>query len=244
MCRLSIVVPFYNEAMNVRAVLEQFHRFWNQYQFELICVNGASTDETDSTFRDLLSQEGFGFVKYISCDRNEGYGQAIMTGVRAASGDVIAWTHSDLQTPVDDVFRAYELYCRKPALTIVKGWRVNRTLGQQALSWGMAIVASIILRRRLFEINAQPKLFPRTLVTLLQHAPSDFSLDLYLLCIAQDHGYLMETIRVRFPNRLYGQSSWAFSWRSRWKTILRTFRYIWRLRSELRGNRAGRASAL
>ncbi len=233
----SIVIPFYNESKNIPLVLEQFKSFASKYQFELICINDGSKDDTSMVFEKILQSGQYPFVKYISYSPNGGYGQAIMTGVRSAQGDVIAWTHSDMQTPVTDVFNAYDVYQLKIYKSklplLIKGWRTNRTIQQVILSFGMAIIASIILRHKLSEINAQPKLFPKNLVKELNNAPKDFSLDLYLLCVAQNLRYKIETINVKFPDRLHGQSSWAFSWRSKLKTIWRSIKYIWKLRKEV-----------
>lgn len=232
--KFSIVVPFYNESKNIPLVLEQFLPFASKYEFELICVNDGSKDDTMQVFDRILSSGQYPFVKFISYSPNGGYGNAIMTGVRAALGEVIAWTHSDLQTPVADVFKAYDVFTSSENKNIiVKGWRTNRNLQQIILSFGMATVASVILRRKLTEINAQPKLFGKSLVPLLKDAPKDFSLDLYMLCTAKNYGYKIKTIKVKFPERLHGESSWAFSWKSKFKTIWRSVKYIWRLRKEV-----------
>lgn len=229
--KLSIVVPFYNEAKNAPLVLEAFKVFSARYEFELICVNDGSKDNTEQVFNSLLRGGQYPFVKFISYSPNGGYGHAIMTGVRAAQGEVIAWTHSDMQTPVADVFRAYDSYTLHAIrYTLIKGWRTSRTLQQVVLSFGMAVIASVILRKKLTEINAQPKLFPKEMADLLKDAPKDFSLDLYLLLQAKKHNYEIKKIKVKFPDRLHGQSSWAFSWKSKLKTIWRSVKYIWKLR--------------
>ncbi len=236
----SIIVPFYNESKNVQLVLNEFKKFENKYDFELICVNDGSKDDTEKVLEKHKQSGEYKFMQYISYFPNGGYGNAIMTGVRAAKGEVIAWTHSDMQTPVSDVFKAYDYYSSisihypLPATSfLIKGWRTNRTLQQVILSFGMALIASVILRRNLTEINAQPKLFPREMVDLLKNAPKDFSLDLYLLCIAQNHNYKIKTIDVSFKNRLHGESSWAGNWKTKYKTIWRSIKYIWKLKKEV-----------
>ncbi|MBI2035412.1 MAG: glycosyltransferase family 2 protein [Candidatus Liptonbacteria bacterium] len=230
--KLSIIIPFYNESRNIPLVLEAFAEFSNLYEFELICVNDGSKDDTLSIFECILPKEKYGFAKLISYQPNRGYGHAIMTGLKEARGDMVAWTHSDMQTSAADVFRAHDVYAgHSSEKLVVKGWRINRALSQIIFSFGMAVVASLILRRKFAEINAQPKLFPRGLISLMKNPPKDFSLDLYLLCVAQNNGYEIETINVYFPNRIYGESKWAFSWKSKLKTIWRSIKYIWALRN-------------
>ena len=232
---LSIRIPFYNEAANIILVLDTFVSISKYYSdWELICVDDGSIDGSDKIFKRLQTDNSYPFAKFISYSPNRGYGNAIMTGVRAASGEIIAWTHSDLQTAPEDIFRAYDAFQNSlDKKIIIKGWRAKRKLSQVIFSFGMALVASLILRRKLTEINAQPKLFSKEIVKLLKGAPADFSLDLYLLCIAGNNGYKIKTIDVSFRARQHGKSSWADSWKTKLKTIWRSIKYIWRLRKEV-----------
>lgn len=232
--RLSIVVPFYNEEKNIPLVLEAFAAqptiASSPDDMELICVNDGSKDSTAAAFADLERSGRYPFARFISYSPNGGYGNAIMTGVRAARGEVIAWTHSDMQTDPSDVFRAFDAYsAQNDPKVIMKGVRINRPLPQVIFSHGMSAIASMILRIPLFEINAQPKLFSKEFAEELKNAPKDFSLDLYALYQAKRKGYTIKTIDVEFRNRMHGESSWGGSFRNRVKTVWRTLKYIWKL---------------
>lgn len=234
--KLSIVIPFYNEAKNVPLVLNAFSALAQKYtDFELLCVNDGSKDDTANALSAALETGQHPYLRIISYSPNGGYGNAILTGVRAATGDCIAWTHSDLQTDPEDVFVAYNRFTELSQQTantkiIMKGWRIKRSWGQVIFSFGMATIATVILKTKLTEINAQPKVFSKDLVPLLEMAPKDFSLDLYLLCLVKKKGYTIHTIPVEFKSRIHGESSWSSSWKTTRKTIWRTIKYIWRLR--------------
>lgn len=231
----SVVVPFHNEEKNTPLVLEGYLKFKDKYSFELICVDDASSDGIQTIFKSFLSNPEFSFLKLVSINKenHRGYGHAIMTGLREARGDVLAWTHSDLQTDPADVFRAYEKFSEGGGLggekIIIRGNRIRRTISQVIFSFGMAVVASFILRKIFFEINAQPKLFSKDFMRYLTNAPEDFSLDLFLLYQAKRYGYKIKTIDVLFNKRLYGESKWAFSFSSKLKTVRRTIMYIFKL---------------
>lgn len=234
--KLSVVVPFYNEEKNVPLVLDAFKQFNGSYDFELICVNDGSKDNTAAVFEQLKSANTYPFAQFVSYSPNGGYGNAIMTGVRTAVGDVVSWTHSDMQTDPGDVFKAFDLFADlNDEEVIVKGLRIKRPLPQIILSYGMAVIASVILRKFMYEINAQPKLFHRSFIAKLDNAPKDFSLDLYLIYLAKKLGYKIKTIPVEFKNRLHGTSSWGGSFKNRMKTIWRTIKYIWKLKSITEG---------
>jgi hypothetical protein len=90
----------------------------------------------------------------------------------------------------------------------------------------MQVVATVLLRTRLSEINAQPKLFSRELLSALTHPPIDFNFDVYVLQQAKRQGWQIRSIPVAFPPRKYGHSNWAATWRSKLRTILRSVKYM------------------
>ena len=108
----SIVIPFYNEKKNIPLVLNAYQKIKNSsvYSFELLCINNGSTDGSEDLFAKLLKNKKYPFARLVTVKKNKGYGFGIMSGVSRAKGDVIAWTHADMQTDAKDPFRAYEEY--------------------------------------------------------------------------------------------------------------------------------------
>lgn len=94
-CRLTIVLPVYNEADSVDAVLERLLavRFPEEIEPEWIAVDDGSTDGTKSR---LLSWEGKG-VKTVRHETNLGKGAALRSGFEMASGDFITIQDADLE---------------------------------------------------------------------------------------------------------------------------------------------------
>ena len=125
-------------------------------------------------------------------------------------------------------FRALKAYQNspRPPKTLVKGQRHGRRLSEKIVSLGMGAVATMIFRRRLSEINAQPKVFHRDLLAHLTRPPIDFNFDVYVLVVALRNGWQIGTIPVEFPPRQYGHSNWARTWRSKLRTIWRSAKYM------------------
>ncbi len=169
--------------------------------------------------------------------KNKGYGGAILTGLDEATGKVLCWTHADAQTDPMDVERALERFkkSKNPQQTFLKGKRVGRTFGQWAFTLGMSVLSSLILFRRLSDVNAQPKMFHRSFFEKIRpQAPTDFSLDLYFLYLARKFKLEVVTIPVLFLDRIHGESAWAFSFGSKVKTVIRTLKYIVGLRKTVK----------
>ena len=226
---LSIVVPLYNEKWNIIPLLEEFYIFYWKYNFELILVNDWSNDWTLEVLWKLDSKY-LNFLNIINYEKNKWYGWAILTWLKEAKWDVLCWMHSDLQTDIKYTFEWYNLFLLSKNNIIIKWNRVNRKIWQVFFSNTMWMICTVIFGYKLFEINAQPKIFPRELYKKFINAPSDFSLDLYLLVLAKKNWYLFKTIDVNFIDRVYWYSKWKTSIRLIIKTIYRSLVYIIKLK--------------
>jgi len=231
----SIVVPCWNEAQNLPSLLARFRaeRRPGFDTWELVLVDNGSTDETQTLLGELLRGDAAEFARAVRVPApNVGYGHGIMTGLRAARGQWLAWTHADGQTPPRDVFAAFELLERSaaPERTFVKGRRRGRPLADRAFTFGMQVAAAAIVGENLSDINAQPKAFPRTLLDLAVAPPNDLSLDLYFYWLAVREGFDVRTFDVDFGAREHGESRWAFSLRSRARNVRRTLTFMRSLR--------------
>jgi glycosyltransferase involved in cell wall biosynthesis len=226
---LSVVLPCYNEARGIPHLLDRYAEVGRGRDFELVLVDNGSTDDTPAVLARLLPS--YPFARSVRVEKNVGYGHGLISGLKSAEGEVLAWSHADLQTDPADVFRAYDISCQDedPARLVVKGCRYGRRLQERVISKGMQLAALVLLRRWLVEINAQPKVFHRDLLRHLAAPPTDFNFDVYVLYQARRHGWRIRHIDVLFPPRRYGQSNWAATWRSKVRTIRRSFGYMFRL---------------
>jgi glycosyltransferase involved in cell wall biosynthesis len=246
--RLSVVLPCYNEAESLPALLERYHAVWEDLPAELILVDNGSIDGTAQVLaRELLRPE-YAFARVVRVEKNDGYGRGILTGLRAARGEFLAFSHADMQCDAKDVFVAYGKLVEQADAqrVLVKGRRVGREFGPRLVTRGMSLLASIVLGRSLTDINAQPKVFHRSHLERLDDPPDGFQWDLYVLYRAKLSGARILTVPVEFRPRRHGQSKWAYSLASRWRSILDTVLYIFKLRADSGGeiSRSGTRAGL
>jgi glycosyltransferase involved in cell wall biosynthesis len=237
MTSLSIIIPSYNEAQNVPLICARLSEIMrDRSDVEAILVNNGSTDGSDLVFKKQFENLNPSQFQLVKVDVNQGYGYGILQGLKQARGQVLAWTHSDMQTDPADVLRAFDLYKSQTGPVLVKGKRRNRALLDQLFTTGMQWVVYFYIGSKLDDINAQPKMFSRVFFDdfIAQKAPFDFSLDLSLLHQAVTHGICVFEVPVDFSNRLYGEAKGGGSWKTKIKLIRRTFAYIVALRDELR----------
>lgn len=112
----------------------------------------------------------------------------------------------------------------------VKGVRSGRDWKDKFVSRVFELFGLFILGLKIYEINAQPKVFPKEILNYIKNPPNTFAFDLYVLYQAQKNHFLMKTIDVLFPPRIHGVSNWASNFFSRYKTILGMINYMIELR--------------
>ena len=238
---LSIVVPCYNEARNLERLVSAFGTAIGRQALdekkgvEIVLVDNGSRDDTPEVLAKLLSRSENAFARSVKVEENKGYGNGIMFGLRRSSGVFLAWTHADMQTPPEDVLRAW-IAIRSmavPEKSLVRGLRKGRPLFDQMFTKAMGWYASIALRSPLFDVNAQPKVFHRSLLVQMHQAPDDFTLDLYLLFLANQLGLSVATLEVRFDSRLAGDAKGGGSLIGKFKLSKRTLVQIRRLRKTI-----------
>ncbi len=220
--KLSIVIPCYNEAKNIPLILEKFNNVIRERDIEVILVNNGSFDETKDVLDNLLPV--YPFAKSVLVEINQGYGYGILYGLKECTGEYIGWTHADLQTDPADVIRVYDRIVQSGYRTdlYIKGNRKNRPLFDQIFTFGMSVFETLYMGIFLYDINAQPNIFPREFYKAWENPPYDFSLDLYALYMAKAKKLKVIRFKVLFPKRIHGKSSWNTGLKAKIKFIKRT----------------------
>ncbi len=95
---ISIVLPMYNEEKSIKKVLEELP---NDNSIEIIVVNDHSKDNSLKEIEKVKSNRE---IRVITNTRDRGYGNAIMSGLSHAKGNIIVTMDSDGQHSSDDIF--------------------------------------------------------------------------------------------------------------------------------------------
>ena len=229
---LSVVVPCYNEEENIPLIVSKFSTVLEESdeKIEVILVNNGSIDNSKNILEKTMSNIKQD-IRVLNVEKNIGYGHGILSGLKTAKGDILSWTHADLQSDPKDLISAFNEYKKyKDPLLVIKGKRKNRNIIDSFFTLGMQVYCNITLKVRLNDINAQPKMFSRNFYeTYFHNAPNDFSLDLFLLYKAIN----IKTIDVFFHERKFGKSKGGGTLNGKWKLIKRTIYYINKLKDEI-----------
>lgn len=231
--KLSLVIPCFNEAGNLPALVarcrDAIAAAGGPAAMEVLLVDNGSTDDTRAILPALVQQQPG--LRMVAVDRNQGYGFGIWSGLQAADGDMVGWTHADLQTDPMDAVTALALLRQAgdPGRLFVKGARRHRAPGDAVFTWGMAVFETCLLRVPLWDINAQPTIMSRRFVNSWGEPPFDFAFDLFAYYVARRDNLTVLRFPVDFRQRQAGVSSWNVDWRSKLRLTRRIMAFSWRL---------------
>lgn len=227
----SLVIPCYNEAANLPLLLERCKTLSDHQNTEIILVDNGSNDSSSQVLGELLPS--YPNCKSIRVEKNHGYGFGILAGLKVAKGDILGWTHADMQTDPKDLLQAIQIFEANGHHLYVKGKRIGRPLADVVFTIGMSIFETILLHTRLWDINAQPNLFPRSFFESWENPPHDFALDLYAYFLARHQRLPIHRFPVKFGERAHGISHWNVNWAAKVKFIRRTIDFSFELKKSL-----------
>lgn len=147
---VSVVVPVYNSASTLHALVERIEQALDGRDYEIVLVNDASTDVSWACVVQLAADRGE--VRGLDLSRNFGQHNALLAGIRAARGVVIVTLDDDLQNPPEEIPRllarleeGYDVVYGTPNVRQHKRWRnVAARLVRYSLRSSMGPVADSV----------------------------------------------------------------------------------------------------
>jgi glycosyltransferase involved in cell wall biosynthesis len=230
----SLVLPCYNEEKNISHLFEEFQnlKLRKSDVVELIFVNNGSTDNTRQEIIKVLKKNKKKkiIIRHITLKNNLGYGGGIKTGLDNSNGNFIGWCHADLQTPLEDFYNLYKKI-KKHKNVFGKGIRKNNRGYDGIVSRLHEKTASLILGKNMVEINAQPKIFHKSLYKIFKNIPTKWTtIDTYFYYIALKNKLKIIEIDVTFKTRIYGESKWKNNFKTFFQHIFFNFIYLIKLK--------------
>ena len=227
MMKVHLVIPCYNEEASLIKLYQELINFGNEDKFKFYILNNGSTDSSEDVISSLPVTSG---IKFLNLENNKGYGYGVNFGLNQLDkADFIGWFHGDLQFELSNLIEIFEIIQKKTSdgkNIFFKGIRIERPILSRFFSFFMGISASILLKDKYYEINAQPTIFSYNLLSFITNPPNDFSFDTYVFWLAKKHKYIFLRKKVKFPNREFGNSKWDFGLKSKLNFSFKNFKYL------------------
>ena len=205
--KLSIIIPFHNEAENLpellKAIEYEFESLLQNLKHEIILVDDGSLDDYKPGIQAYVS---FPHITLVKMGRQMGKGKALNAGIRASTGDLIVFMDADLQDDPADLHaflgKIHEGY------DLVNGVRYDRQ--DTALVKVYSKIARWFLKRYLHspftDINCGFKMFRKVLLDDIAIYGNNFR---FFPLAAFYEGYRVTEVHVHNRPRLYGKSKYG-----------------------------------
>jgi hypothetical protein len=211
---LSLVVPAFNEAASLEALLDSLlTKEMPRLDIEIIVVESNSTDGT----REIALRYGdHPRVRVILEDRPRGKGRAVRTGLAEAKGDFVLIQDADLEYDLEDYDALLEpLITGREAFVLGSRhsgsvWKMRQFSGQASLSavlnlghWIFTTLVNVLFRQRLKDPFTMFKVFRRDCLFGLVFECNRFDFDYELLVKLIRKGYQPIELPVNYRSRSF-----------------------------------------
>ncbi|MCC6139555.1 MAG: glycosyltransferase [Nitrospira sp.] len=167
---LSVVIPCYNEQMNVRPLVDGLRRLYGDYLHEIILVDDNSKDETAAVIARMAALDSR--IRLVSRTGPNGVGRALSDGYRAVTGRYVLTMDCDFQHLLPEIADLFDEAVK--GYDVVVGSRFSRhsvllnyPFGKIVANRGFHLIAQILLLRRFRDLTNNLKLLRREVVEQL-----------------------------------------------------------------------------
>ncbi|MFQ5857843.1 MAG: glycosyltransferase family 2 protein [Anaerolineae bacterium] len=221
---LSVVIPLFNEADNIGALLSQLKSVLEDLNrsYEIIVVDDGSTDGSFDILKDLHRTDEHLIV--VRLRRNFGQTAALAAGFGLAAGDVLVTLDADLQNDPADIPQLLEVI--EQGHDVASGWRVNRKdpfltrrLPSMIANWLISEITGV----RLHDYGCSLKAYRREVVKSINLYGE---LHRFIPAIASWMGVSIAEVPVKHHPRWRGKSKYGLSRTPRVLLDLLTVRFL------------------
>ena len=205
---LAIIIPAYNEADGIGAVLSGVLKVLEKagINAEIIVVDDGSSDETCAVAKGVVQGDQAGSVRIIRHDKNRGYGAALKTGIRATDAEWICITDSDGTYPSTSIPELYNISFSRGVDMVVgvrRGTKDATSFFRRTVKWLIGHFANYVASQRIPDFNSGLRVFRRDLaVMLLNVLPDGFSFTTTITLGLLMNGYSVDFVPIDFQKRV------------------------------------------
>ena len=222
---LSVVMPVYNEARTIVAVIERVLKAPVDLAKEIIVVDDASTDGT----RQLLQNMSSGEIRLVFHDVNRGKGAAIRTGVAHATGDIVLVQDADLEYDPRDYPLLLEPILEGHA-DVVFGNRFHGGPHRVLYFWhyaanrGLTLLTNLLTGLNVTDMEVGYKVFRRDVLRRLTLTSDRFGFEPEVTVKIAKLGCRVYEVPIRYYGRTY-QEGKKITWRDGVAALFHLLRY-------------------
>jgi glycosyltransferase involved in cell wall biosynthesis len=202
---LSVVIPVYNEVNHIGEILKRVKA--TKLPIEIIVVDDGSQDGTRAILQELDGKEK---VHVILHDRNRGKGAAVVTGVKAAQGDILLIQDADLEYDPRD-YPTLLQPIQEGVAEVVYGSRFLGGPHRVAMFWHMVanrlltFMTNVLYNTILTDMETGYKVFRREVIDGMKIRSKRFNFEPEFTAKVLKRSYRIYEVPISFNPRDYSQ---------------------------------------
>lgn len=214
--KVTIIIPAYNEGEGLARTLPELVPLAESSGWEVIVIDDGSSDDT----ADVTRANG---ARLLSHPYNKGYGAALKTGIRNASGDIIVMMDSDGQHSGAAIHKLLEHIDR---YDMVVGARSSDVLVRAPGKKLLSMVANFLIGSKIPDLNSGFRVFYKdTIKSFLHFCPNGFSFTTTITLAYLREAFSVKYVPIEAATRV-GRASSVKYFRDGYKTFLLIIRVI------------------
>jgi len=227
--KLSIVIPCYNEASTIKAVVERV-KSAPLTDKEIIIIDDASTDGS----REILKQEIEPIVdKVVYHKENMGKGAALRSGFKEVNGDIVVIQDADLEYDPNE-FSLLIAPIQAGKADVVYGSRFSGSGPHRVLYfWHMVgnrtltLLSNMLTNLNLTDIETCYKMFRREVIQSIEIKENRFGFEPEITAKIARKGWRIYEVGISYAGRTYAEGK-KIDWKDGFRAIYAILKYnLW-----------------
>jgi glycosyltransferase involved in cell wall biosynthesis len=227
MPEISLVIPAFNEAQTIEALLTRVAEL--RLDSEMIVVDDGSTDDTGAILEGLDGQ--MPGLRVIRLPRNLGKGAAVREGIAASTGDIVLIQDADLEYDPADIPRLIGPL-QDGRADVVYGTRLRGGSQPQRahMFWHYAgnrmlsLLTNVLFNTTISDMEVGYKAFRGDLVRSIRLVSNDFAFEPEITAKVLRRGVRLYEVPIAYYGRTYEEGK-KITWRDGIKAIAALARF-------------------
>ncbi|KAM7521307.1 hypothetical protein LguiB_020269 [Lonicera macranthoides] len=212
--KYSIIIPTYNERLNIALIVFLVFKHLPDVDFEIIVVDDGSPDGTQDIVKQLQLVYGENRILLRARPRKLGLGTAYIHGLKHASGNFVVIMDADLSHHPKYLPSFIKKQMETGASIVtgtryvkgggVHGWNLMRKL----TSRGANVLAHTLLWPGVSDLTGSYRLYRKSVLedVIASCVSKGYVFQMEMIVRASRKGYHIEEVPITFVDRVYGSS--------------------------------------
>ncbi|MBI4845867.1 MAG: glycosyltransferase family 2 protein [Candidatus Omnitrophica bacterium] len=227
--KISVIMPAYNEASNIKANIEETIRTFDDFKcdYEIIVVDDGSNDDTYKKVKEIADALRKGQVLIKRNHENFGKGRALKKGARYINGDYVIFLDADMDLHPGQIATFFDIMELTEADIVIgsklhPNSHIQYPLSRRIISTVYYAMIKLMFGLPIHDTQTGLKLFKAEVLrrVMPKILIKDFAYDLEILANAHKDGFKIEEAPViLISQRFNGRIGMGDIWRTWWDTL-------------------------